>query len=765
MKKINLIIVLLFKTLILCAQQSVVQGHIVDKTTKKALPFTTVSLEKQSLTSNHQPLVTTTNETGYFYFKNLETGKYKAIISFIGYKTYEQEVEIGYNTKTILDISLEASTMLLEEIAVTSPNAHKQQIINKIDINLRPLSNSQEILRMVPGLFIGQHAGGGKAEQIFLRGFDIDHGTDIRLTVDGMPVNMVSHAHGQGYADLHFVIPELVENVDLKKGVYHADKGNFSTAGWVNFHTKDVLENSMAKVEAGQFNTFRGLAMVNLLPESMRQKEQSAYIAAEYNYSDSYFDSPQNFNRLNLFSKYNGKISDKTYLKLTASHFTSKWNHSGQIPDRAIENSSISFYGAIDDTEGGATSRSNLNAEILTNTRNGGFIKNQFFYSNYNFELFSNFTFFLEDSINGDQIKQKENRNILGYNGSYSMPNNIFGKKADMTIGVQYRQDFTKNTELSHTLNRTTVIDPIKLGDITEANLGFYVDENIPISSQWNLNVGIRYDYFKNQYLDKLDNNAKGTATAGAFFPKLNVYYTPNSSFQFYLNTGRGFHSNDTRVVVPQGGKDILPAAYGSDLGVIWKPAPRLLINSALWYLWLAQEFVYVGDAGVVEPSGQTRRMGVDVSARYQLTPLQVSPFGQLFADFDINLTQPRALGEAKGENYLPLAPIFTSIGGLSLYNKTGFNGSLRYRYMANRPANEDYSITAKGYFVTDLQLNYAQKRYNIGLSIYNLFNKKWKETQFATESRLKNEANPVEEIHFTAGSPFFAKGSFTLFF
>ncbi len=572
MKKFNIFILLAFLTTFLSAQQGVLQGTVIDKTTKKALPFTTVSIE-------NTPLSTSTNEAGAFYFKKVEAGTYKIIVSFIGYNAYTEQVTISKDTKTTLNIGLEAGALLLEEVSITSPNAHKQQIISKLDINLRPLSNSQEILRMVPGLFIGQHAGGGKAEQIFLLGFDIDHGTDIRLTVDGMPVNMVSHAHGQGYADLHFVIPELVEVVDFKKGVYHADKGNFSTAGWVNFHTKDALESNVVKVEAGQFNTFRGLAMINLLGEKARQKEQSAYIATEYNYSDSYFDSPQKFNRLNVFGKYNGKITDKTYLKLTGSHFTSKWNHSGQIPDRSVDNGSISFFGAIDNTEGGATSRSNMNAEILTNTANGGLIKNQFFYSNYNFELFSNFTFFLNDSINGDQIKQKENRNILGYNGSYSMPNNIFGKKADMTIGVQYRQDFTKNTELSHTLNRTTVIDPIKLGDITEANLGVYLDENIPLSSQWNMNIGVRYDYFKNQYLDKLDNNAKGTATAGAFFPKFNVYYTPNSSFQFYLNTGRGFHSNDTRVVVPQQGKEILPAAYGSDLGVIWKPTPRLLIN------------------------------------------------------------------------------------------------------------------------------------------------------------------------------------------
>lgn len=751
MKKSILYIFLFLQSLVASAQQGDLSGVVLDKNTQKALPFAVVTLQNTAFT-------TLTNEAGIFYFKNLDIGKYKIQIQTIGYATYLEDVSILKDMNTDLNVWLEIGNMLLEEIAITSPNAHKQQLINKIDINLRPLSNSQEILRMVPGLFIGQHAGGGKAEQIFLRGFDIDHGTDVRLTVDGMPVNMVSHAHGQGYADLHFVIPELVENVAFKKGMYHADKGNFSTAGWVNFQTKDVLENSFGKVEVGQFNTYRGLVAVNLLGEKARQKEQNAYLATEYNYSDSYFDSPQHFNRLNVVGKYNGKIADATYLKLTGSHFYSKWYHSGQIPDRAVESGQISFFGAIDDTEGGETSRTNLNAELLTTNAKGGVLKNQFFYSNYNFLLYSNFTFFLNDSINGDQIKQKENRHILGYNGSYTLPNVLFGKKGDLTFGVQYRQDMTKNSELSSTLNRNTVITPHKLGDIHETNIGFYIDENIDLSSKWHINAGVRYDFFRNQYVDKLDNNKKAFATANSIFPKLNIYYTHNKNIQFYLNSGRGFHSNDTRVVVPQNGREILPAAYGSDLGIVWKPMPRLLVNSAAWYLWLDQEFVYVGDAGVIEPSGKTRRMGFDVSARYQLSPL-------LFADVDVNWTQPRAIDEPQGANYLPLAPTFTSIGGISLIQKTGFNGSLRYRYMANRPANEDNSIVAKGYFVSDLQLNYIKNRYNIGLSIYNLFNQKWKETQFATESRLKNETEPVEEIHFTAGSPFFARLSLMVSF
>lgn len=751
MKKSALYIILFFQSFLMLAQQGDLEGVVLDKNTQKALPFAIVTLQNTAL-------MTSTNEAGIFYFKNLDIGKYTIHIQTIGYSSYSEEITILKDRNTALNVWLEIGSMLLDEIAVTSANAHKQQIINKIDINLRPLSNSQEILRMVPGLFIGQHAGGGKAEQIFLRGFDIDHGTDVRLTVDGMPVNMVSHAHGQGYADLHFVIPELVENVSFKKGMYHADKGNFSTAGWVNFQTKDVLENSFAKVEMGRFNTYRGLVAVNLLGEKARQSEQNAYFATEYNYSDSYFDSPQKFYRLNLVGKYNGKIADKSHLKLTSSHFYAKWNHSGQIPNRAVESGQISFYGAIDDTEGGETSRTNLNAELLTTTANGGVLKNQFFYTNYNFLLYSNFTFFLNDSVNGDQIKQHENRHIWGYNGAYTMPHVIFGKEGDWTFGVQYRQDMTKNSELSATLNRSTVITPYQLGAINETNLSFYIDENIDLSAKWHINVGVRYDFFRNQYIDQLDNDKKAVATANSVFPKLNIYYTLNKNIQFYLNTGRGFHSNDTRVVVPQNGRTVLPAAYGSDLGMIWKPMPRLLLNSAIWYLWLDQEFVYVGDAGVIEPSGKTQRLGGELSARYQLLP-------QLFADIDVNWTQPRALGVPKSVHFLPLAPTFTSIGGVSWVQKTGFNGSLRYRYMADRPANEDNSIVAAGYFVTDLQMNYIKNRYNFGLSIYNLFNEKWKETQFATESRLKNEAQSVEEIHFTAGSSFFARMSLLVSF
>lgn len=722
-------------------------GKVIDKKNKQPIVGANVILTGLSRGA-------TTDVTGYFQINNLNPATYKIEVSFIGYKPEVQSITVKEDETSVIEFNLTDSEISLSEVKVSANNPQHQQVISSLDIRTRTINNSQEVLRIVPGLVIGQHAGGGKAEQIFLRGFDIDHGTDIRLTVDGMPINMVSHAHGQGYADAHFIIPELIEGVDFKKGLYDADKGNFSTAGWANFRTKTTLDQSFTKAEVGQFNTYRLVSGVNLL----KNDKNNAYLAGEYNYSDSYFDAPQHFNRINLLGKIHSHFNKNTTLTLTASTFWSKWNHSGQIPDRAVADGTIGFYGSIDPTEGGETSRTNFNAEFLTLNKRNHVWENQFFYSNYNFTLFSNFTFFLEDPINGDQIKQQEGRNLWGYNSNYSIAHGIGKKQATFNVGLNYRQDITRNSELSHTKNRTELLEAIKLGDVNESNLGIYADETIQLNPKLSATVGVRFDYFNNQYLDELQNNSLQKAHASIVSPKLNFYYTHNPSLQFYLTSGKGFHSNDTRVVVEQKGLDVLPAAYGSDLGTIWKPFPKLLISASYWYLWMNQEFVYVGDAGVVEPAGQSVRSGFDVSMRYQIAK-------RLFFDIDANWAKPRAVGEAEGQNFLPLAVNFTSIGGLTLKNENGWSGSLRYRYVGDRPANEDNSVIAKGYFVSDALINYSKNRYSVGLSVQNIFNTKWKETQFNTESRLQNEVNSVEEIHFTPGTPFNAKLSFMIKF
>ena len=643
---------------------------------------------------------------------------------------------------------LENDIYSLEQVVI-QPKLNPMTAISKIDLLAAPVNSSQEILRKVPGLFIGQHAGGGKAEQIFLRGFDIDHGTDLAISVDGMPVNMVSHAHGQGYADLHFVIPETIEKIDFGKGTYYANKGDFATAGYVGFQTKEGIDKNVISTEVGQFNTFRTVGIFNLLEN---KKNQKAYFATEYVLTDGPFESPQNFKRINLFGKYTSILSDKSKLSIIASRFSSKWDASGQIPQRLVDNGTISRFGSVDDTEGGNTSRTNFNVAYTKPIDENTFVKSNIFYSNYQFELYSNFTFFLEDPINGDQIRQKENRNIYGMNVEINRKKIVNENNALFQFGFGFRADETTDTELSHTLNRSTTLDRLKLGDIDQTNIFSYLNAEFEFG-KLKINPAIRMDYFKFNYQDKLATTYNTlTENKVKFSPKLNFIFSQNANLQFYLKSGLGFHSNDARVVVANAGKEILPTAVGTDFGTIFKPFPRLVVNAALWYLQLQEELVYVGDAATVEISGRTKRMGIDFGLRYQVTDY-------LFLDTDLNYTYARTVDAQQGENFIPLAPDFTATAGLNAAKYKGFSGGFHYRYLKSRPANEDNSIVAKGYMISDINLNYEYKNITFGLSAENIFNTQWNETQFATESQLQNEVQSTEEIHFTPGAPFFLKG------
>jgi len=743
--------ILLFLIHLCHAQSGLLSGRVVDARTNQPLEGVSVLLLPMKL-----PAIT--NAQGKFLFRRPSGEATGVSISAIGYETRFVPL------KDIDNISLSAQAVELNSVMVASHAGDHFKPISKMDISLRGITNSQEVLRIVPGLFIGQHQGGGKAEQIFLRGFDCDHGTDISLNVDGLPINMVSHAHGQGFADSHFIIPETIEGADFRKGPYYASKGDFCTTGYVDFHTKDALARDMVKVEGGMFNTYRVVGMANLLGETSKAKHQSWYAAAEYRYSDSYFDNPQHFNRLNVFTKYNGQLSENTALSLSAGALYSKWNASGQIPDRAVSEGIIGFYGALDPLEGGVTSRTNLNAQLSHSMSNGDLVKHQLYHTYYTFDLHTNFTFYLVDTINGDEIRQKEARHLFGYRGSYEHTGYIGSTRLTTEAGIQVRADATRNTELSHTKDRFTTLQQMKLGNITEVNAAAYIDESLRLNDHFSINAGLRLDRLNYRYNNKLpgDTTLYGAGiyrtSDNIVSPKLSLYYHANERTELYISMGRGFHSNDARAAVAQNGTQVLPSAYGADLGAVFKPAKDLFINAALWYIYLQQEFVYGGDGGSVEFSGRTRRAGIDLSGRYQ-------PWHSLYLDVDVNYAHGRSIDDPKGQNYIPLAPVWSSTGGLTYTAGNGLNGSLRYRYLADRPANEDRSIMARGYFITDLVLNYTKKKYEIGLTINNLLNTKWKETQFATKTRMKGETLPADEICFTAGTPFAANLHLTLFF
>ncbi|MDG5492196.1 TonB-dependent receptor [Psychroserpens sp. SPM9] len=690
-----------------------------------------------------------TSENGVFVLKDSKPGD-SIRIGLLGYRVKTMVLEAA-NFESKLTIVLEEKMFQLEEMVITE-ELNTLSTITRLDLNTSPVNSSQEVLRKVPGLIIGQHAGGGKAEQLFLRGFDIDHGTDVSISVDGMPVNMVSHAHGQGYSDLHFLIPETVNKIDFGKGPYYAQEGDFNTAGYVDFSTRDYLKDSQISFSLGDFNSLRTLGLFNLLENT---KRQNAYIATEYIATDGPFESPQNFNRLNIFGKYVHFSPENDKLSISASHFTSRWNASGQIPQREVDNGNITRFGAIDDTEGGETERTNFNVEFSKNISDKTLFTSNAFYSHYAFELYSNFTFFLEDPINGDQIRQKEDRQIFGANTAIKHHTYLGTTELTLTTGLGFRHDINNDVELSHTLNRQTTLEQIQLGDINQTNVDAFLNAEFEFG-KFKIAPALRLDYFKFLYTDKLQTTyTLQSETKTIVSPKLNLFYNAKDNLQVFLKSGIGFHSNDTRVVVNNLGEDILPRAYGLDLGNVWKPAKKLVVNTALWYLFLEQEFVYVGDAGIVEPSGKTERFGLDLGLRYQFNDW-------LFFDTDATLTKARSLEAASGEDYIPLAPDFTLAGGLSVSDLNGFSGGIRYRYIDDRPANEDNSIVAEGYVVTDFNMNYSFDNVTLGLVIENLFDVEWNETQFATESRLQNEAQAVEEIHFTPGTPFFIKGSVT---
>ena len=525
------------------------------------------------------------------------------------------------------------------------------------------MNSAQDLLRLVPGLFIAQHAGGGKAEQIFLRGFDCDHGTDFAVSIDGLPVNMVSHAHGQGYADFHFVIPETVDQLRVYKGPYTARFGDFATAGAGEFTTKTRLEHSQVKLEVGQFATRRALVMLDLLGQGhhlFSKKPESAYVAAEYNFTNSYFDQPQHFKRFNGLAKYTGQLSDRTTLTLLGSHFNSRWDASGQIPERGIAQGLISRFGSIDPSEGGSTDRTNASVVLTTALPHDAVLRQQVYFSNYHFNLFSNFTFFLHDSINGDEIAQTETgRNLYGYTGTYERDDQLGAKSLHSTFGLGTRID-AAGLLLRHARQRE-ILDTSSRGRLYEQNIHAYLDETLSLTDRLTVNAAVRADVFVFQFRGEHQVEGStgfqpidGRRTRARVSPKLNLYYQLTPAVQLFARSGFGFHSNDARgVVLGTVGDNVLPRALGYEVGSTFKPLPSLVVNAALWSLHLQDELVYVGDEGITESTGPTQRYGIDVSLRYQLGR-------RLFLDTDLNYNHGRQLdapAEATTFRWRPRSP------------------------------------------------------------------------------------------------------------
>jgi len=731
---------------------------------------------------------TSTGIDGSFQFVNIHEGEYTLVISYIGYKPKQVDLTVRKDEVTIVDLELEESAYEIDSYAVIAEQpitAASSKSIRKIDIETRPVKSSQDLLKLVPGLITAQHAGGGKAEQIFLRGFDADHGTDVNISVDGIPVNMVTHAHGQGYADLHFLIPEVVDNIGVYKGPYFARFGNLATAGAVEFKTKNILKNNLVKLEGGSFNTGKFTMLYQIGKGS---EEQNGYAALQYFTTDGPFENPLDLQRFNVYGKYFVNLSHTSRLSVSLGSFSSTWNASGQIPERAVKQGIITRFGSIDNMEGGNTSRTNLSIKYEQKDEGNNTFVIQAYLCDYSFKLFSDFTFYLEDSVNDDMIEQAENRFLHGLNVSYNSVNQRGRLIFKTSFGAGYRGDDI-NVELWHSPDRIR-LENFSQATVRERDIFTWIDEEIVTSAKFRVQVGLRADLLTFN-VDDLAGTALDTAATGlphasgyasqlTINPKLNLVYSPVPDIDLYVNTGTGFHSNDARnVILSEKAKELagifnreglseeqiddklsslnfnpeqrnvttLPRAFGAEIGCRAQLFKNLNVAVSLWYMYLESEFVYVGDGGYSELSKPTRRLGFDFEGRCRITRW-------LWADMDMTLSDGRITEMPEGQDYIPLAPRVTITGGFSMLDFYGFDATLRITHIGDRPANEDNTVTAYGYSVMNFGLAYHLRKFTFSATIENLTNTDWNEAQFDTESRLKWETEPVSEIHFTPGDP-----------
>lgn len=735
------------------AQQTNISGEVKDFTTQEPLIGVSVVIKEINIS-------TLTNAKGQFELKGIAPGDYTFQVMLVGYEPHVEKVKIKNEENKQLNIILKQEVLNLAEVVVNANTTRQGE--SKLDLmamRLQPIRSAQDLLRTVPGLFIAQHAGGGKAEQIFIRGNDNDHGTDFAIFWDGIPVNMPSHAHGQGYADMHFIIPELVGNASFFKGPYDSRLGDFSISGASFFSSKYKLGGNTLKAEYGMFNSHRYLMMVDVLDRKhlVKKWKDNAYVATDYSYTDGFFQNKLNFKRWNIFGKYNAQLSENTNLSFTASTFTSDWNASGQIPSRAVETGMIDRFGAIDNSEGGITSRTNVVLKSTTLLKNNSSLTNHIYYSKNIFTLFSNFTFFMLDSLNGDAIRQWEQRDLLGLRSSYTRTDSIGNTRLNSEIGITSRTDILlkgRDQVRQREFMRTPASD-----DIFISNYSFFVDEHWKFYPRWNLNLGLRNDLFYFRLKDKVNEENDGSKWIYRFSPKLNLYYDVSSNVTCFVKSGIGFHTNPIQSVLNrEATSSPVPQAYGVDLGSNFKTSKRMIVSLAAWWLRMGSEFKFVADDGSFEDIGDSRKVGVDLSVNWQI-------LNYLWTDIHLNYAKAVLIDAPANENLIPMFPAWNSTGGVTYKLNNGLNGGLRYRYMGPRPAIEDGSVIAKSYFILDVVARYTRTKFEIGLAIENIFNTRWDEAQFYDASRLRNESQPVVDFHYTPGTPLFLKGMLSYFF
>ncbi|CAA0125540.1 Vitamin B12 transporter BtuB [Halioglobus japonicus] len=655
-----------------------------------------------------------------------------------------------------------ASSPELEEVQVTGRHINlvgaavtaSEGLISQEEIALRPLLRSGDVLELVPGMVATQHSGTGKANQYFLRGFNLDHGTDFATYVDGMPVNMRTHGHGQGYTDLNFIIPETIVTLAYKKGPYYADVSDFSSAGSAHLKTPDKFDDGLLEVGAGENNFYR-----MLLLDSVPLMDGTVSYAMEANrYDGPWSDIKEDVKKYNLMLKYARSLGDGE-ASVSVMAYDNKWHSPDQIPLRAVEEGAIDELGSIDETLGGKSRRYSL----ATQWQNERWDVSAYAIR-YTLNLWSNFTYFLDDEVDGDQFEQRDNRWLYGGKSEYRQALSLAGLAVTNRYGAEFRYDDIDEVGLYKTQGRNR-LGPIRSDRVDEWNTGVYVESEIAWSDRIRTVLGARYDYFNFEVDSRIDQNINGIdlgSNSGKEHDdklalKGSAIYTFNEAWETYFSIGQGLHSNDARgataAVDPVDGSSVSPVdplvdSLGYEVGARGFLGERLNASIALWRLEIDSELLFVGDAGNTEASRGSRRKGVEVSTYYRLTD-------QWTLDLEYAYTDSKFTDYAPEGDDIPGSIDQVLQAGISAELDSGWFGSLRVRYFGERPLVEDGSVESDDSTVVNLRAGFQAKQWSVKVDVLNVLDSNDHDIDYFYASRLPGEpTGGVEDIHYHVLEP-----------
>jgi outer membrane receptor protein involved in Fe transport len=619
--------------------------------------------------------------------------------------------------------------------------------VSGAEINAIPTSRVGEVLEATPGLIVSQHSGEGKANQYFLRGFALDHGTDFAVNVDGMPINMRTHAHGQGYADINFLIPELIQSMNIRKGPYFADEGDFSSAGAARISYIDRIDPGLALITAGSFGYERLLAA-----KSYPAWAGNLLVAGEVQTYNGPWDVPDNVRKFNGVLRYSQGTADDGF-SITGMGYVNRWTATDQIATRAVTSGLIGPFGSLDPTDGGNTSRFSLSSR-MSHTSEAGVTRLDAYAIRSTLTLFNDFTYFLNDPVNGDQFSQLDKRTIVGFDGNHTFTGRLGPFDSETRVGLQGRHDDI-DVGLVNTLQRTT-LSTVRLDHVNESNLSPYAQNTTKWTDWLRTIVGIRGDWVAGKVASDTPANSGG---ANTFFgsPKFSLVLGPFFKTEFYLNAGTGFHSNDLRGVtisvnppnapnagLPATAVPLLIRSKGAEVGTRTKAIEGLESSVALFVLDFDSELQFQGDIGTTVPGRPSRRIGVEWVNHYQ-------PTSWLAFDLDFAATRARFTDFDPAGNHIPGAPAVIASAGVIIGQKTGWFGAAKLRYLGPRPLIEDDSVRSGPMRVLNANVGYRfENGVRVQLDVLNLFNSQDHQIDYFYVSRLQGEPLAgVSDVHF----------------